>query len=74
MPAMSKYNWDIDRVTEIIRPLQAADELATAQAFTKPTAERGREIHQLCSTAHERLEELIEDLERFGFGSPEIKR
>ena len=58
-----KFDWSRDLIHDAIGPLIQVDHLWTAQAFTKPTDSRRKEIKKLINQAITELESILAELE-----------
>ncbi len=62
---MANFDWHKDRLHDVISTLEAANRLAARQAFRGDDNEEvgtAIEVVALCETAHEALDEYLNDL------------
>ena len=62
---MADTFWENDRLTPIMTQLSHVDRLCTAQAFSKPTKARTKEILEMLLASHERLEDFVSDVTEY---------
>lgn len=60
---MSKIDWGVDHLCDIIMPLTNVQRVADQQAFNEPSIERTKIILDACKRSQQRLEEFIQVLE-----------